>query len=332
MKPMTKAEKVREGVGAPRRAHYVGRDKPHADGGGLCSPGRWPKASRRLPAGFAVELLDQARRGCQAVVMEASGGTDGVLDFMVKLSLGRMSEPPFPERHLAELREWIANRLNLRPEQCEVDEGQVMCLGMLSAVLKELQDPDSRFIEEIGSRVMLGVDVELPRTPAVFEEKVRWNLDDPDDKMASVSENYGTVEEKLTEVRKLVEEERSLDGLMSNKESCCEKLYITSLAVATEKDKIRLVHDATNKVQVNNRIRVRDRARSPGAEELRTLPREWQERRGGTKMFAVIGDASKAQEDQGEEGGLGVPSLPTGTGPGDRDLRVGFCQLLAVSG
>ena len=28
-----------------------------------------------------------------------------------------------------------------------------------------------------------------------------------------------------------------------------EKLYIASLAVVTEKDKIRLVHDATNQVQ-----------------------------------------------------------------------------------
>ena len=91
------------GVGAPRKARYKGRDKSNADGGGLCSPGRWPKASRRLPGGFAVELLDQARRGCQAAVKEASGGTYGVLDFMVKLSLGRMSGPPFPERHLAQI-------------------------------------------------------------------------------------------------------------------------------------------------------------------------------------------------------------------------------------
>ena len=114
----------------------------------------------------------------------------GVLDFMVKLSLGRMSGPPFPERPLAQIREWIANGLNLRPEQCEVDEGQVMRLG--TAVLKELQDPDWRFSEETGSGVKLGVDVELPRTPAVFEEKVRWNLDDRDDRMANVSENCRT--------------------------------------------------------------------------------------------------------------------------------------------
>ena len=39
---------------------------------------------------------------------------------------------------------------------------------------------------------------------------------------------------------------------------------------------------------------MRDRARSPGAGEMRTLLREWQEWRGGAKMFAVIGDASKA--------------------------------------
>ena len=34
--------------------------------------------------GAPKELSDQARRGCHAAVKEASGGTDGVLDFMVK--------------------------------------------------------------------------------------------------------------------------------------------------------------------------------------------------------------------------------------------------------
>ena len=62
-----------------------------------------------------------------------------------------MSGPPFPDCHLAQMREWIADRPSLRPEQCEVNEGQVMRLGMLSAVLKKLQDPDWRFIEETGT-------------------------------------------------------------------------------------------------------------------------------------------------------------------------------------
>ena len=81
-----------------------------------------------------------------------------------------------------------------------------------------------------------------------------------------------------SEVRKLIEEERSPGWMveMSDKEeqeACGEKLYIASMAVVTEKDKIRLVHNATNKVQVNNRTRVRVRDQA--------------------KMFAVNGDAKK---------------------------------------
>ena len=87
----------------------MGRDQPYADGGGLC-------------------CLDQARRCCQAAVNEASGGTDGVPDLMVKLSLGTMSGPPFQERCLAELRERVANKLSLRAKHCEADDGQVMRL------------------------------------------------------------------------------------------------------------------------------------------------------------------------------------------------------------
>ena len=194
-----------------------------------------------------------------------------------------------------------------------------MRLSMLSAVLKELQDPDWRFI----SGVKLGVDVELPRTLAVFEEKVRWNLDDPDDRMANVSEDCRDPREHVggEEAGWMVE--------MSDKEAqeaCWEKLYIASLAVVTEKDKIRLVRDATNKVQVNNRTR---QALPPGAGEMRTLLREWQERR--AKMFAVIGDASKAHRR------IKVKSLPTATGPGipehRGDLRIGFIwKLLGTTG
>ena len=123
-------------------------------------------------------------------------------------------------------------------------------------------------------------------------------------------------------MRKLFEEERRLGWMVevSDKEAqeaCGEKLS-TSLAVVIGKDRFRLVQDATNKVQVNNRI-VRDQARSPDAGEMRTLPRE----------RAVIGDASEAY---GREGGLGVPSLPTGTGPSMAehrgDLRFGFSRML----
>ena len=38
------------GSGPPRVARHIGGDKPFCDGGGLCSPGRWPPAKRRLPS------------------------------------------------------------------------------------------------------------------------------------------------------------------------------------------------------------------------------------------------------------------------------------------
>ena len=172
-----------------------------------------------------------------------------------------------------------------------------------------------------------------------------------------VSEYHGTLEENMSEVRNLFEEERSLGWMveMSDKEvqeACGWKLYIASLAVVTEKDKIRLVHDATNKVQVNNRIRARDQARSP-AREMRTLQREWQERRGGAKMFAVIGDASKAhrgikvkEEDWGYQAcrlqpgrvwlntvGTGFSWMllgTTGLGSGDQEMILVFADDAAM--
>ena len=37
------------GVGPTRLARHMGGDKPYLDGGGLCSPGKWPPNKRWLP-------------------------------------------------------------------------------------------------------------------------------------------------------------------------------------------------------------------------------------------------------------------------------------------
>ena len=37
---------VRPGRGPPRMADFMGTSKPFADGGGLCSPGRWAQSMR----------------------------------------------------------------------------------------------------------------------------------------------------------------------------------------------------------------------------------------------------------------------------------------------
>ena len=54
--------------------------------------------------------------------------------------------------------------------------------------------------------------------------------------------------------------------------------HIAALAVVVEPEKIQVVHDGTNKIHINNCIRVRDRVRSPTAGELRALMRDKHEK------------------------------------------------------
>ena len=48
------------GLGPPRVARHMGGDRPYHDGGGLCSPGRWPPNRRRLPSALP-DLRGQLR-------------------------------------------------------------------------------------------------------------------------------------------------------------------------------------------------------------------------------------------------------------------------------
>ena len=70
------------------------------------------------------------------------------------------------------------------------------------------------------------------------------------------------------------------------------RLAIASVGVVEERSKIHVVHDGSNRVNTNHRIRVRDQLRSPGAGELRTIMAERVER--GLKSFSLLTDVSKA--------------------------------------
>ena len=71
-------------------------------------------------------------------------------------------------------------------------------------------------------------------------------------------------------------------------------LHIAALAVVLEPEKIRVVHDGTNKIHINNCIRVRDRVMSPTPGELRALMREKYEKKNRCKQFILVGDVSLA--------------------------------------
>ena len=65
-------------------------------------------------------------------------------------------------------------------------------------------------------------------------------------------------------------------------------LRIAALALVVESEQIRVVHDGTSKVHVNNCTRVKDQVRSPTAGELRSLMREKHALKEGCKQFVLV--------------------------------------------
>ena len=98
-------------------------------------------------------------------------------------------------------------------------------------------------------------------------------MQDPLEKEAT---NYCSVNGYEKQVRELFGEEAADRWMVEMTDERAEKEYvanlrIAALAVVVESEKIRVVHDGTNKVHVNNCIRVKDQVRSPTAGEFRSL-------------------------------------------------------------
>ena len=91
------------------------------------------------------------------------------------------------------------------------------------------------------------------------------------------------------------------EGLMEKltmdqaKERYGDKVAFSSLSVLAEEthgNKKRLIHDATHGTKINNRIKRRDKRRSPGAREKLYLLDYYKRRR--SVVFSLVGDISKA--------------------------------------
>jgi hypothetical protein len=230
-------------------------------------------------------------------VNKASDGKDDALGFMLKFAAGRVKTCPFEEGSLAEARAAIRQLAGLDEKDDVVASGQVFHLKLIGRLLKLCGDPDWEFVDSMGEGVPLGVDEQLPRTPAVFEEKGKWKLSDDAGPGVDTCETYRSVDPHLEKVKALFKEEATLGRMEELAEDVARarfgaKLAIAALGVVEEKGKIRVVHDASHKVHVNHRIKVRDQIRCPGAGDIRTILRERVS--AGVKSFGVMGDVSKA--------------------------------------
>ena len=213
------------------------------------------------------------------------------------MAAGRIASNPFEESGLQDLRLEIHKVLDMVSSSDVVADGQTFRLELMAELLKSCEDPDWDFFRHLGEGVCLGVDEPLPRTSAVFEEKGKWKLDADIGDGTLEAENYQSVDLHTEAVKELFKTEAEQGWMVELPEEEAKKTYgdrlvIASLGVVQEKTKIRVVHDGSNNVHVNHRIRVRDQLRCPGAGELKTIMQE--SKREGSRLFSILGDVSKA--------------------------------------
>ena len=219
------------------------------------------------------------------------------LDFTLKVATGKFEEMPFPEADLDSARASVARYSGLDCGLIAAAPGQSLRLDLIKGLLLRVGDPDAEFFEQLREGVPLGVDETMPRTPDVFEEKVKWKLGEVEGPGEAFKDNYRSLKGHEKEVRDLFHKE-AREGWMlelSNDEAKAtfkDKLFIAAIAVVEEPGKIRVVHDGSNTVHVNHRIRPRGQTRSPGVGEIRRILRE--QAATGAKLFGIAGDVSKA--------------------------------------
>ena len=279
------------GSGRPIQASYKGRSRSIHDGGGLCSPGRWPIASRRFPQSDSfARVRECVRRSFLdwiALLDSQASCAGGAQGLFWQLAAGRCSSSPFDGRHLRQARQELDDVLRdcgVQPERCSGDRRTEVNFRRLAAMLEVAEDPDFEFLREFASvDSTLGVDVLMPRTPAVFEEKTRWNLPEAEGSFEpTFCENYRSATENMEDVRRQVAEGLQRGAVVAlSKEEALRK-YGGQLAVAAlsavpkeaGSSAVRIIHDATHHVEVNPRIRVRDRLRSPMIDDLEGVLRQ----------------------------------------------------------
>eukprot|EP00435_Cladocopium_sp_Y103_P040883 s974_g11.t1 len=304
--PTTFAEgwKVSGGEGEARKCETPGKIRMFHDGCGLASPGRWDIEKR---VWNNTPFWNNLRKATVELVLQSCGGLQKLdrmcFEMAAKGEAGcDLMKDKALEQRLVEL--WKESLLREGVSEqglTDVAHGQPFRLRLMEALLDKAGDPDHKFLLEGEKGFPVGVLRPLPRTPHMYEEQTSWKLeDDPYMKAEVWRDNYESVGDHEDFVRQHVDEGCE-EGLMEKltleqaKQRYGDKIAISSLAVLVEKshgNKRRIIHDATHGTKINNRIKCRDKQRSPGAREKRYLLSYYKKR--GDVVFSLVGDISQA--------------------------------------
>eukprot|EP00439_Symbiodinium_sp_Y106_P027995 s905_g3.t1 len=154
----------------------------------------------------------------------------------------------------------------------------------IAAASEVLGDVDGTFLYDVARvGVPIGVGVELPRVPDVFEPKVKWNPSEAEGEFVDTkAENYSSAVESMAQIKEQIEADLKKGFVSRMSRSEAESRYHGRLAVAAlgavpkdlESGEVRVVHDGSFSVDVNHRIRVRDRLRDPLVDDAEAVIRQ----------------------------------------------------------
>jgi hypothetical protein len=269
------------GRGKPRQCYALGKTYDYHDGCGLTSPGRWDKERRVFPKGRAWKDLRDGLYNILAAGKLSDGstvGSAGIQKILLQLACTPKTDV-FQASWIQEARvfikSWLAGRCgDFKPEVEDVAENQPFCLYMMHFLLREMRDPDFELLDTLRTGVTAGILFPLPRTPALFEEQVKWRLRvDPLVSGCREAENYGSLADHIEEVEAQFREEEKIGAMKEFRDEVLAAEYgrnvaVSPLAVLIESPgKMRVLHDGTHKTRVNHLVKCRDKLRSPGVRE-----------------------------------------------------------------
>ena len=294
------------GSGTPLLIGAGHTSREYCDGQSLASPGRWTPSQRKYPSHPNWIFVSS--------VFKKFVNTYGTPELLLRLALGKVDACPFGDQEILELKADIVAGLaerGLMLQSSPRDSQDVLLdYRFIELLLSSAQDPEVA-IGSFAEGVRVGPGVRLPRLPALYKAKKKWRLPEQSDPLLHMEggetgeyawrNNYPAVATLSAEVTEVLEDQAKRGQVLKLSEqearSQFPNLVVASLG-ANRKEKpggiitARVLHDGTNGISVNRRIRVRDQERFPTAADVKRIMRE--KAAIGEKSFALTADVKEA--------------------------------------